>query len=82
MKASTTRVAKWGNSLGVRIPRAAAKKVGLTEGTSVEVKIAGRTLVLALAAPEYRLEDLVAKITPKNRHRETSWDGPVGNEIW
>jgi antitoxin MazE len=76
------RIAKWGNSLGVRIPKAIAQEVGLNEGTSVDLKISGRKLVLAAARREYSLNELVAAITPKNRHRETSWGSPVGSESW
>jgi len=77
-----TQVSKWGNSLGVRIPKAYAEELGLSEGVTVEVKVSGRNLVLALARPQYDLKQLVARITPKNRHKETDWGGPVGTEIW
>ena len=76
------RIAKWGNSLGVRIPKAVAREVGLDEGASVEVKVSGRNLVLAPARAEYGLEELVARITPKNRHGESDWSSPVGRESW
>jgi antitoxin MazE len=76
------RVAKWGNSLGVRIPKAVAKEVGLDEGTNVDVRVSGRNLVLAPAHREYSLQELVAGITAKNRHGETDWGNPVGNENW
>ena len=77
-----TQVSKWGNSLGVRIPKAYAKEVGLSQGATVEMKVSGRNLVLAPARREYSLEELIARITPKNRHMETDWGGPVGNESW
>jgi antitoxin MazE len=76
------RIAKWGNSLGVRIPKAVAKEVGLGEGANVEVRISGRNLVLAPSEREYSLDELVKAITPKNRHRETDWGSPVGGENW
>lgn len=76
------RVSKWGNSLGVRIPKACAEEVGLAEGATVEVKVSGRNLVLAPAHREYDLEELVAGITPKNRHAERDWGAPVGKETW
>jgi antitoxin MazE len=76
------RIAKWGNSLGVRIPKAVAKEVGLDEGTDVDVRVSGKNLVLAPAHREYSLQELVAGITPKNRHRETDWGAPIGNETW
>jgi len=76
------RIAKWGNSLGVRIPKAAVKATGLDEGADVEVRITGRTLVLVPAHREYTLNELVSRITPRNRHRETDWSAPVGGESW
>ena len=77
-----TQVSKWGNSLGVRIPKAYAEEVGLSEGATVEVKLSGRKLVLTPVQPEYELEELVAGITPNNRHGETDWGQPVGKETW
>ncbi len=76
------RIAKWGNSLGVRIPKAVAKEVGLDEGANVEVRVSGRNLVLAPARREYSLSELVAGITPENRHGETEWGAAVRNENW
>jgi antitoxin MazE len=35
------RVAKWGNSLAIRLPRAVVKALGLKEGDSIEVHVAG-----------------------------------------
>ncbi len=77
-----TQVSKWGNSLGIRIPKAYAEEMGLSEGATVDVKLSGRKLVLTPAQPEYELEKLVAGITPKNRHGETDLGEPVGKETW
>ena len=30
----------------------------------------------------YTLDELVAGITPENRHEEIDWGPPVGNEVW
>ena len=76
------RIARWGNSLGVRIPQAVAKEVGFDEGASVEVTVSSGNLVLAPADREYTLKELVDKITPKNRHGETDWGIPIGDEDW
>jgi antitoxin MazE len=77
-----TQVAKWGNSLGVRIPKAYAEEVGLCEGATVEVKRSGRKLVLTRVHPEYELSELVSRITPQNRHEEIDWGKPLGKETW
>jgi antitoxin MazE len=36
------RVAKWGNSLAIRLPRAVVEALGLKEGDSIDIHIAGR----------------------------------------
>lgn len=36
------RVAKWGNSLGVRLPRAVVEALKLKDGDEIEITIAGR----------------------------------------
>jgi len=38
------KLAKWGNSLGVRVPKAAADAAGLKAGTEVDVVVEGRDL--------------------------------------
>jgi antitoxin MazE len=35
------RIAKWGNSLAVRLPAAVVEALGLQEGDQVEIRIAG-----------------------------------------
>ena len=34
-----------------------------------------------LDIPTYRLEELLARITPQNQHAEVDWGAPVGREI-
>jgi antitoxin MazE len=36
------RVAKWGNSLAVRLPRAVVEALGLKEGDDIEIVVADR----------------------------------------
>jgi antitoxin MazE len=76
-------VSKWGNSLAVRIPLAVARQAGLGEGDSVALALDGDgCIVLRPTRRKYSIEELVAGITPKNRHRETDWGRPQGEESW
>jgi antitoxin MazE len=76
-------ISKWGNSLAVRIPLAIAKQASLGEGDCVKLALDGEgRIVLRPARRRYELLDLVAQITPKNRHRETDWGRPQGEESW
>jgi antitoxin MazE len=75
------RIQKWGNSLALRIPKPFAEESNLREDSPVEISIrSGKLVVVAIEEP-LSLEDLVAKITPQNRHAEIETGIAVGNEI-
>ena len=77
------RVQKWGNSLAVRIPQAFAKQASLSEGHCVALALdSDGGIVLRPTRRRYELSELVSRITPKNRHRETDWGQPQGEESW
>ncbi len=77
------RIQKWGNSLAVRIPKDIVLDLGLDYGTFVELRaVDGRLHVIPQQGPRYTLEELVAQITPENRHGEIDWGPPVGKEVW
>ena len=77
-----TRIAKWGNSLGLRIPKAFIADAGLADGDEVEISLEGGRIVITPVGREYRLGELVDGITSENRHDERDWGPPVGNEVW
>ena len=78
-----THVAKWGNSLAVRIPQAIVTEARLAEGDRLSFDLAGDgSIVLRSRHRKYSLDQLVAGIKPKNRHRETDWGAPKGKEVW
>jgi antitoxin MazE len=63
-----TTVQKWGNSLGVRLPKPVAQAAGVKAGSRVSVEARdGRVVVTPLREPAYRLDQLVRGITPRNR---------------
>jgi antitoxin MazE len=78
-----TSIARWGNSLAVRLPKAVAEKAGLSEGDPIDVKVSGTgDIVLRRTRRRYTLDELVAGITPENRHEEIDFGPPVGKEVW
>ena len=80
---NATTVSKWGNSLAVRIPLAMARQASIGEGDCVELALnSDGGIVLRPTRRRYELSELVARITPKNRHRETDWGPPQGEESW
>ncbi|MDV3350664.1 AbrB/MazE/SpoVT family DNA-binding domain-containing protein [Leptolyngbyaceae cyanobacterium CCMR0082] len=76
-------VAKWGNSLALRIPQYIVKEIQITEGTEVELMVLdGNLVVKPKPRRRYSLEELVAGITPENLHSEVESGVAVGNEAW
>jgi antitoxin MazE len=78
-----TTVAKWGNSLAVRLPQHLTKEIQLDEGTEVEfIVIDGNLVIKPRVRKRYALAALVAAITPENRHSELDSGGMMGDEAW
>lgn len=76
-------VSKWGNSLAVRIPQHLAKEIGLIDGAEVEiVAIEGNLTIKPRRQKQYSLDELIAGITPTNRHTEIDTGISVGQEVW
>ncbi|MGH6779574.1 MAG: AbrB/MazE/SpoVT family DNA-binding domain-containing protein [Bradyrhizobium sp.] len=78
---------KWGNSLALRVPKAFADEIGASDGKAAEMTVSDGKLLIKVARPRqrkrrYSLDELVAGITPDNRHEEIKWGPPVGNEAW
>ena len=81
--AMQTRVQKWGNSLGVRIPRGLAEEVGLVAGTEVNLSSKDGQLVVTPALPtRLRLYDLLAGVSECNIHSSIDMGSAVGAEIF
>ncbi|MEI6668299.1 MAG: AbrB/MazE/SpoVT family DNA-binding domain-containing protein [Acidobacteriota bacterium] len=78
-----TKIQRWGNSLGLRIPRSFAEEAGVEAGSEVDLSLRDGDLVIKpTRRPKYRLTELVRKMTAKNLHGEVDTGAPVGREIW
>ena len=78
-----TKVQRWGNSLGLRIPRAFAAEAGVEAGAAVELSLRDGDLIVSRARrPKYRVDELIRKVNAKNLHSEVNTGDPVGREAW
>lgn len=79
------RVQKWGNSLGLRIPKAFAAEARLAPGAPVDVTVReGKLVVRPLATRRPRrlsLDRLLARVAPENLHGPEWPDGTAGREL-
>ncbi|MFM1655845.1 AbrB/MazE/SpoVT family DNA-binding domain-containing protein [Brevibacillus sp. B_LB10_24] len=74
------QVQKWGNSLGIRIPKSLALKVGLKEGSEVDLDVEDGHLVIKPKSST--LDELLVQVKPENLHKEVSTGEPQGRETW
>jgi antitoxin MazE len=78
-----TKIQKWGNSLGLRIPKSFAKQAGVEAGSDVDLSIEGSDLVVrSKRRSRFRLQSLLKGVTTKNLHKEVDTGAPVGREAW
>jgi antitoxin MazE len=72
---------KWGNSLGIRIPKLISEQIDIHDGSAVNIELLNDTLIIK-AEKKYNLEGLLIRIDDGNIHKEISFGYPKGKEIW
>ena len=63
------QVAKWGNSLAIRLPRSVVNVLGLKEGDSVEIHVADRRSFAIEKAPTSKTIARAATQVPRSATR-------------
>lgn len=78
-----TKLQKWGNSLGLRLPKKLADDLQMESGSEVDIAIVKGKLVLTPVKPRrITLDELLSKITSDNRHEEVDLGATRGREAW
>jgi antitoxin MazE len=75
------QLAKWGNSLAVRIPKVVAEQARIREGDAILIEVVNGRVELRPVDRVPSLEELVAQITPENGYGETAGGCARGKEI-
>lgn len=76
-----TTIQEWGNSLGIRIPKAIAKELSLRPGLLLTIIIEDNHI--ALYPQKYSLDDMLNQITEDNKHGlEWNDNNRRGTEEW
>ena len=77
------QIQKWGNSLGIRLPKVIADGQELVAGSVVRVSTDDQKIIIErVSKSRFVINDLVAGITKDNLHQATDWGEPRGKEIW
>jgi antitoxin component of MazEF toxin-antitoxin module len=75
-------IKKWGNGLGIRIPKPISERLGLCEGMRVEFVIAAGVLTIRLKRRrKFTLARLLATAAGPSPHRDLACGGRIGREL-
>jgi len=74
-------LSKWGNSLGLRLPKALTAEVGMSEGQKVEVRAEGGRIIVEPVRKTLTLEQMMENVTPEAMREAWDWGDDVGREI-
>jgi len=74
---------RWGNSVGLRVPKPMLEQLGLSEGSRVDVMIEdGRLVIEPVRRGRMTMAELLEGFTQGDPPGEVDWGSPVGREVW
>ena len=77
------RLQKWGNSDGIRIPKAFLQSLNLKTNDKVIIEQVDDKIVISKSTKEkISLKELFDEYHGKNMAKEFEWDDARGREIW
>ena len=85
-----TTVVKWGNSHGIRLPKAFLKSIDIVENDPVHVTLDSKKIIIEKAESKKRktLEQRLFEFYGESfeniiePQKEYDWGKPVGKEVW
>jgi antitoxin MazE len=80
-----TKIQKWGNSQGLRLPKQVLEDARIAVGDDVDVTARDGMIVIAPARRvrgKQSLKELVSQIPENYEPGEVNWGEPVGKEVW
>lgn len=77
-------IQKWGNSQGIRIPKAFLEALGMAENDIVELNRVEDNLVITKVKKEKELtlEEIFKDYKGEYMAEEFDWGSPAGREVW
>lgn len=77
----SAKIQKWGNSLGVRIPKNIIDTIELEENSEVEIETKDGAIIIFPKKKKQSLSSLLSQITKSNLHKVDE-DEIEGAEVW
>ena len=77
------KLQKWGNSLGVRIPKSITEDLNVGEGSELEISVLEGNIIFKPAfIVSYSLDELLSQVKKCHIPKGDDWGKPRGEEIW
>ncbi|MBF0289319.1 MAG: AbrB/MazE/SpoVT family DNA-binding domain-containing protein [SAR324 cluster bacterium] len=80
-----SKVQKWGNSQGIRIPKTLLKNSYIEIGEEVNIQAEEGKIIIEPTNKirgKYNINDLVQKMPEDYDIKEENWGIPTGKEVW
>ena len=78
-----SKVQRWGNSQGLRLPKHVLESADISIGDNVEViPQEGQILIKKVSKRKFDLVEMVSRMPRNYKVREVSFGKPVGKEEW
>ena len=80
-----SKVAKWGNSMGLRLPSQYLKELHISLNDSVECEMKAGSIVITPIKKKkrYTMKELLSKLPDDfENEKEVNWGKPEGGEVW
>ena len=79
-----TTIQKWGNSQGIRIPKAFLEALGMRENDHVEIERVDDSIVIKkiITSQKLTLDDIFEGYNENYQPEQFDWEKPVGKEVW
>lgn len=77
-----TKIQKWGNSKGVRIPKALLDNLNWKENEPLSIDIKDGKLIIEKKTERKNIKDLFKDFKDVYEPENIEWGKPTGEEIW
>lgn len=74
-------IQKWGNSLGIKIPKAILSSVNWKEGDSLTFRTENNKIILEPVTKRKNIKELFEGFDGNYETKEIDWGEPVGKEV-
>ena len=77
-----TKIQKWGNSNGVRIPNSMLKSLGIKTDDIIDIELVKDTIVISKPRKHITFEERAVGYSIMEDNEEYGWGDPQGKELW